>query len=232
MPTILTAAIGLLLLAATARADTASMLLYRVWESGGEPYLNRVLVTPTHVRMDPGERGLGYTLFDREQDVIYNVSDDDRSVLVIAPTTVPGEVPASLRLSETVSAQPDAGPVDGQQPRSVRLDVNGETCREVLAVESVMPEALEGVRELNTVMARMQAVVLPRVPAAYRSDCDLAELVYAPTRWLAFGLPVEERFGERRQVLLHHETATEVDGGLFAVPADYRRMAMPGLAAP
>ncbi len=217
---------------ASAQAEDAALLLYQVWEPLGEPYLSRILVTPTRVRLDEGEAGLGYTLLDREQDIVYNVSDQDRSVLVINPATAPGPLPADLVLGETSRVSESAPAVDGRLPREISLDVNGEPCRQVVAVEALMPAALEGLRDFNRVMARVQAATLPRMPVQFRSDCDLVELVYAPDRWLSYGLPVEDRYAGRRQQLLHYEPVTEADARLFEVPPDYRRTAMPGIAGP
>ena len=78
--------------AASASAQQASLLVYRVWEEGIDPYISRILVTPDYLRLDEGEGSDGFTLFDRQQEIIYSVSLEERSVLVIDHTDmVPGD---------------------------------------------------------------------------------------------------------------------------------------------
>ena len=82
-------------LSAGALGETASLLVYRVWEQGSDPYLSRVMVTPDYVRLDEGTDDGGYTLFDRQQEILYNVSPDDRSILVMDHSTpVPDDATA------------------------------------------------------------------------------------------------------------------------------------------
>ena len=128
-------------------ADPASLLVYRVWEQGAEPYLSRVMVTPGHVRLDEGSDGAGYTLFDRNNERIYNVSVDDRSILVLDSAQPLPALPDTLVLQEQVEADTGAPLVAGQRPNHVRLLANGELCAELVTIESVMEEAVRGLTE-------------------------------------------------------------------------------------
>jgi hypothetical protein len=225
-------AVALALAPWLAHAETAAMLTYRVWEPGLEPYENRILVTPAYLRMDEGQAGEGFALLDRQQDIIYSVSDDEQTVVVINPPVAGASVPASLQLASEASEDTQAPAIAGRRPISVKLLANGATCRELVAVEGLMSEAVDGLRDFSHVLARVQSATLLGMPESVRTDCDLAELVFAADRWLAFGLPVEDNFAGRRQLLVDFNAATEVEGLLFAIPESYRRVGMPGLAAP
>ncbi|MCW5585870.1 MAG: hypothetical protein KIS75_07025, partial [Chromatiales bacterium] len=92
----------LMVATSAAVAAPSSLLVYRVWEQGAEPYVSRVLVTADHVRLDEGSDTAGYTLFDRRQESIYNVSVDDRSILVMDSAEPLPAAPDTLILQEQV----------------------------------------------------------------------------------------------------------------------------------
>lgn len=218
--------LSLSLPAAVVFAGEAAMLLYQVSEAGLEDYPGRILVTPTHVRMDEGDASTGYTLFDREQEIIYGISDIDRSILVIDPP--PSQpIPERLRLSERVEVDEQAPRIAGRRPRNVTLLVNGAICNELVSVPGLLDDAVEGIREFRRVLGRAQQATLGRIPNELQSDCDLVEFVFAPERMLGFGLPIREQRRGYRRFLVDFAAGTEVPDALFVVPAGYARMAMP-----
>jgi len=81
-------------------AETAAMMVYKVWEQGVGVYFTRILVTDRHVRFDNGSDASDFTLFDRRKEAIYNVSVEDRSVLLIEqlpPCDLAGNVYGATR---------------------------------------------------------------------------------------------------------------------------------------
>ena len=177
----------------------SGLLVYKVWETGLEPYISRILVTPRHVRMDEGQDQGGFTLYDREQGIIYSVSAEDESVLVLRP---PGDLPgpvAGLKLSEKIEADEGAPPVAGKQPEQLQLFTNGELCRELVTVQGVMNHAVAGLAEFRRALARYRRST---ETAATRSPCDQSEFLYASDRSLDFGLPIHDSYAGKRQVLL------------------------------
>ena len=225
MQKILTSMVLLALSAGTA-AGQAGLLVYQVWEEGIEPYVSRVLVTEDHVRLDEGGDGGGYTLFDRQQEIIYNVQTEDRSILVLnaqGPATDGGD---SLILNEEVKLDQAAPKVAGEQPKEVRLFANGELCSEMVVVEGVMEDALEGLRELKLSLARIQSATLESMPLSMRTPCDLAANLYAADRPLSFGLPLQERSTGRSQSLVDFAPDHPADDALFELPVDFSRRSM------
>ena len=204
----------------------SGLLMYKVWETGLEPYISRILVTPRHVRMDEGQDQGGFTLYDREQGIIYSVSAEDESVLVLRP---PGDLPgpvAGLKLSEKIEADEGAPPVAGKQPEQLQLYTNGELCRELVTVQGVMSHAVAGLAEFRRALARYRRST---ETAAARSPCDQSEFLYASDRSLDFGLPIHDSYAGKRQVLLDFNQQYDAAPGLFAVPASYREVTIPGL---
>lgn len=231
MQKVLTAlALGLgLTAAAQAEQQQAALLVYQVWEPGLDPYLSRVLVTPRFVRMDEGEGTEDYTLYDREQGIMYNVSREDRSALVMNPPATELQQPDSLKLSEKLEQDAAAPSIGGHAPQNLTLLANDKVCRHVVAVPGLMPKAVAGMRDFQTLLSRIQAATLYAMPADMQTPCDLAENVYAPLRRLDHGLPIQERSANHSRSLVDFEPEFAVDAALFTVPADYSRTPMPGL---
>ena len=219
-------AVVLALGAAVVQAQPAAMLVYKVWEPGSGPYFSRMLITPGHVRLDEGRSGQGYTLFDRRERIIYNVSDEEQSILVMDPPSLDPTARADLLLSETHEPDVQAPPIAGRQPIQVRLLANGEVCAEMVVVEGLMTGALDGLREFRQVLAQVQAATLGSRPAQLQTPCDLASNVYAPTRGLDFGLPIQERGAGRSQSLVDFNPLSEFDPQLFTLPERYDQVPM------
>jgi hypothetical protein len=221
----------LLALSATAAATPAAVLVYQVWEEGADPYVSRVMVTEDYVRLDEGSDVGGYTLFDRQQEILYNVQIEDRSILVMNSDAPIPESSPGLILQQEVEVDEEAPRVAGAQPTQVRLLANGELCSEMVVVEGVMEDALEGLRELKLSLARIQSSTLDATPLSMRTPCDLAANLYAADRPLNFGLPLQERSAGRSQSLVDFSPDYEADDALFQLPADFSRRSMPAPGA-
>jgi len=212
-----------------AAADSAALLVYKVWESGVEPYISRILVTPQFVRMDEGGVDDDFTLLDRAKGVIYNVSHEDKSVLVMyAPEHLPAQK-KPLKLEEKVRNDPQAPLLQGRQPQHIDLLSDGQICSSLVTVEGLMPEAVAGLRDFKLVLSRIQGATLASRPLEMQTSCDLAGNVYAADRAFKFGLPIEERDAGRRQLLVDYDPRHPVDVGRFSLPDKYQRITLPTL---
>lgn len=207
--------------------NPAGLLVYKVWEPGLEPYIGRILVTPAHVRMDEGMDHGDFTLFDRRQGVIRNVSVEDQSVLVMRAAGGLPEPAKKLELSEKTEMDPDAPRVAGKQPQRRWLYTNGEACRELVTIQGVMTDAVAGLAEFRRALAKIQFPTMP----AESSLCEQSEFVYASDRSLGFGLPLRDSYLGKTQVLLDFDQEYDAAPELFLVPASYREISMPGLSS-
>ncbi len=206
----------------------AALLAYQVYEDGVEPYFSRILVTPDYLRMDEGRGDGDYTLLDRKAGVIYNVSREDRTVLLIDNKKPLPELPADLTITTKDEADQEAPSIGGRQPHNVRLYANDKLCVELVTLPDTMGPALDGLREFRQVLARVQAAVLADLPEEARQPCDLAQHIFAAGRIYDFGLPVQESREGRSQSLVDYDPAVAVDDDLFVLPEQFEQIALPG----
>lgn len=217
-------------LAPAALAVDAQLLVYRVWEQGVDPYISRMLVTPDYVRLDEGGAPIdGYTLFERASGAIYNVSPEEQTITVMQASKELPPSPVELKLSEHVEIDKEAPTVGGVQPVRVQLLANGTACRELIAVQGIMEPAVQGLKEFRQALAQIQGARLDVWPEESRTPCDLAELIYAPTRGLEHGIAVQDRSSSMSQSLVDFEKQYVVGDELFVLPAEFNRINMPGL---
>ena len=72
--------IFILFYSSLAFSERASLLVYKVWEKETPAYITRILVTEKYVRLDDGNDNGDFTLFDRKNKAVYNVSKEDKIV--------------------------------------------------------------------------------------------------------------------------------------------------------
>ena len=212
--------------AAEAGRLAATVLWFREREAGTDPYTTRVIVTERWLRMDDGDARGDFVLLDRRAGTVYSVAHEDRSILVIHARPVEAEPPVPLRYGLSSEPQPGAPRIEGRAPVHFRFTVNGETCREVVAVPGLLPEAVAAMRELQRVMAGEHGANLANTPVDVQRTmlCDLAESIFAPERYLEHGLPIQEWSADGyRRTLVDYERGWKADPALFVLPAGYRR---------
>lgn len=215
--------------AASVPAVDSGLLVYQVREAGVGPYFSRILVNDDHVRLDEGLDAGDFTLFDRNQEIIYAVSHEEQSVMVINPGPVDIQANDALILNQTEQVDREAPTIAGEAPHNVKLLANGEVCNRLVVVPGLMEDALEGIRELKRVLARVHAATLAGTPPEMQTPCDLAANVHAPTRSLDQGLPIQENSGSVNQTLVDFVEQHPSAEALFELPAGYARTGMPGL---
>lgn len=214
---------------ALAGQQNAALLVYQVAEPGVDPYISRILVTPKFVRLDEGEGAQDFTLYDRTERIMYNVSHEEHSALVLNPPVTTLTKPDSLLLEQQSDRDADAPKIAGRAPENITLLANGKVCRELVAVPGLMPEAMAGLREFHALLGRVQAATLSSMPVQMQTPCDLADNVYAPLRALDHGLPIQERSGSGQRALLDFAPAHPVDEAIFTIPAAYGQIMLPGM---
>lgn len=208
--------------------EQAGLLVYKVWESGLDPYISRILVTPQHVRLDEGQEQGGFTLFQRKQGTIYNVSHEDETVLIMPASKIAPTPEVVLQLSEKLELDSAAPLVAGRQPRQLDLFSNGELCRALVTIEGVMDDALVALAEFRRALAQLQIATLSN---ATPTVCEQSEFLYASDRSLKFGLPLSDSYMGKRQLLMDFKQHYTVAPELFLVPNSYREISIPGLSA-
>lgn len=195
--------------AGAAHAADMTVLRYVDQDPGGPPYATRILVTPDFMRMDGGEDAGDFTLLDRRQRLVINVSRDSRLAMVFAPGSLPPQPDGwKPRLD-------DHGPARGG--RRFTLTVRGVVCNEGIAVKHAM-DAARAMAEMKSVLAATQYRVWQQSPPDLQNDCDLANQVWNSGDTLTLGLPLEEREFTGRSRTFESESRQPENPALFRVP--------------
>jgi len=214
----------LLLTSTVSLAGQAELLVYQVKEPGVDNYLSRILVTKRYLRLDEGgEPDAGYTIYDRQEKKIFNVDPLEKTVLEMVPPAFQPAPPAEMKLEEQVTTDPDSPQVAGQQPVKIKLQVNGETCRELVVVKDTLPDAVSAMTELYQTLARMQYPTVG-APGYTQNDCELSEYIYAPQRAFSHGLPLWDVMGGKQRMLVDFKPSFAVSDDTFAVPDEFERI--------
>jgi len=205
----------------------AQLLVYRVAESGAEPYISRLLVTPELLRMDQGQGDAGYILFERKARIIYSVNPDDETILIVNPSENSLAPPDDLKLSARQVEGESIPLVAGQTPQHWEFLANGQVCRHAIVLPGVMSGATEAYSEYLDLLAYQQQTSLAAIPVEFQTPCDLAMHIYAAHSVLEKGLPLHEWDGEgRQQELVDFREGFSIPVESFQLPEGFRRVKM------
>jgi len=201
----------------------ATILHFQIKPAGQSAYAERVLVTPEYLRIDGGGMGGVYILFNRRTQAIYSVSPKDKDVLTIRRRAVTVKPQKPLKLDVTSQPFKGAPSIDGKTPRHYAFFAGGKRCYDVVAVPGLLEDARRALAAFRTSLAGQQALDYGRTPASPQSACEQARLIFAPTRYLDHGFPIQGwgTRGDARR-LLDYKLDQPVAAALFRLPADYK----------
>lgn len=217
------------LLGACGDAGKATALYYNEQEPDGEAFHTRMIVTAQWLRIDEGEGSKDFLLYNRNEKTLYSVNAADSRILVLPKRAVDVTSPAKLEygVERGTEALPAVG---GKAVTHYRLSTNRKPCYEVFAADGLLPDAVQALREYRTALAAQQVPALASMPKELQTPCDLANNIFAPARYLDYGLPVRlTETGVRTSELVDYSVDFKVDNALFELPANYRRMTIEGL---
>lgn len=225
MPVMILPALVLMAFAmTTARANgpTATMLVYQDAQEGTEPFITRILVTDTHLRMDYGTADGDFVLVDLAENTLSNIVHESRSAMVIDLRPVTEQSPLILKMQVKPGDSTDMPSVAGVNPEHHLLEVNGKVCEQRISLPGLFPEAVRAMRLFKRILAGQQAATLESTPVDMLDACELALLTFHPEAGLKLGLPLRvwDHLGRLRQ-LIDFKTDVPVDPALFTIPEDY-----------
>jgi hypothetical protein len=201
----------------------SELLVYRVKEPGAPAYISRVVATRSYLRIDEGGHSTGYLLLDRRDGTIYNISDEDRTVMHIDPAEHEIIDRPAPEIAVQQSVQADAPRIAGVTPVEVSLMADGTLCRSAVVLPGLLPEAVAGLREYHLVLAAREAATLPHMPPDTMTPCSLALFVYQPDFALQRGMPVQLWGDDGYSMqLVDFNDDFAVSETLFELPLDYR----------
>lgn len=217
MKTLLTAVF--LFAAAMAMADDKVLeVTYMDQEPNRGGYVTRYLVSEHFLRMDFGQDGDDFVLYDRRVKRIFNINHAQREALVIDYEAVTYPKPKDWEVEEDTRQNSDG-------KRRFELSVDGTVCSRIVAMEKLAPDAALAMAEFAEALAATQAATYQATPADQQRPCDLARFVLEPRRWYQYGVPVDEVHtnGLSRR-LLNYSASYKAKPTLFAVPVRYRQV--------
>lgn len=207
---------------------TGSVLVWQEQEPGIAPYPNRMLITADHLRSDDGEDDGDYLLFDRRAGILYTVSHNRRTLLVVKADPLPADAGPRPEVRVDIATDPDAPSIGGRAVKEIRLHSGGDLCMQAMVVPGLLPDAVAALREMRARLAGRQYRDLHKTPEELRTPCFLANYVYEADRALETGLPVQESVsGGMRRLLQDYRTGQALPAALFELPADYRLEEIP-----
>lgn len=212
-----------LLTGATAQAADMIDLRYQDSENGVPAYQTRVLVTDRYLRMDDGNDGADFVLFDRKTGKVSNVLHERKMLIALHDAKLSRSPVYSYRVEQKVV------PVRAGTVR-VQVLADGKLCSETVAASRLYPDAARALAEYKAALAYTQWTTYRNTPAELRQDCDLVHHVWQTGMALSHGLPIEERdYAGRFRQYVSGETR-ELKPELFKLPTDYESLGLPGIA--
>lgn len=202
--------------ALTARADSMTEVSFMDQRSDSGGSVTRYLLTDRYLRMDYGQERDDYVLFDRQEKRVYNVTHDQRTIMLIEPGSVSIPKPDKWKVKEDLLQE-----VPGK--RSFDLEVNEIKCSRITAAKNFLPDFVDALGDFNELMAATQAATYLATPPELRHPCELARYVLEPRRWLSSGFPLYEANmdGSIRR-LLDYKAGMPIRSSLFILPEAYR----------
>lgn len=186
----------------------------------------RMLVTKDFLRIDDGKDDDDYLLYDRKNDLIYNVVVEDETILTLSEKAQTNKDHKKLvwrvEQEQSRAVMSRAGQAKSEFRRYL---VNEKQCRSVVSVADLLPEALQALREYRRALSRE----LSKGLQYQDSDdiCYLAMNVLEPDRHLKHGFPVREWDENGYQRFLEdYKVGILMPKRLFSLPKHYNRYAI------
>ncbi|GBE07089.1 hypothetical protein BMS3Bbin11_00545 [bacterium BMS3Bbin11] len=222
--------LALSLTKALAAETEVTVLMLNEQDSQNEPaYISRMLLTRDFLRLDDGDDHGNFALFDRKTGSIYSVNNEDQRILVIPLQPVLAVPPNPLRND---IEELDAGgvpDVDGKKVSRYYMVTNGNRCMEVYAVPGYLDDVTRALAAFARTLAGQHAKTIAAMPDLKDADCDLANNIFEPDRYLSKGFPVRQKdYAGRTRSLVSVKDKVVFDSSMFGLPEGYKRF-MPGV---
>ncbi len=210
---------------AAAAAGTMTEVTFMDQEARGGGYVTRYLVTPQYLRMDYGQDGDDYVLYDRASMRVYNVTHQDRRVLVIDAGAVNYPKPKAWDVREAVTDL-------GSGRKRIEILVNGSICTRMVVTEKFLPDVGKAMGEMQLALAATQAATFQATPEELRDGCELARHVLETDLWFRHGFAIDllHHTGISRRLLNSGEVPMRPR--LFALPEGYARTTLTQMQGP
>ena len=208
-------------------------LSYIEREPGTDEYEVTMLVSARYIRIDEEGESSGFIVYDDKDKVIYSVSHQDKSILVIKEHVFSiADLPVKPTIEYLQLA--DAPMVSGKNIFNYRVYIDeknseGEdedTCLEVQLVENLLPEVREILQNYQKVVSGQQVKMVDNKITDIQTACYYIDQIYNTGAYFEKGLPVQEWHSNERSKILTGYEKVSVDLKKFKIPKKYRQFSI------
>lgn len=211
------------------KSSQVYQLSYIEREPGADEYEITMLVSERYIRVDEVGENSGYIVYDDKDRVIYSVSHQDKSVLLIKEfkfTKADAPVKSSVEYLQLA----DAPSVSGKEIYNYRVYINEgkdeETCTEIQLVEGLLPEVRKILHNYQIVISGQQVKMTDNKISDMQPACYFVDQIYNTGAYYEKGLPIQEWHSNERSKILTTYKKVSIDFSKFKVPEDYRRFSV------
>ena len=201
-------------------------LLIMVEHNAGEgSFTTRIFVNEGYMHMSDTRSPADYMLFNRKEKTIYNVTTEDKTILVIRDKPVNIQSPIKLDYQEESQPSSAIPKINGKQATHYQYTANGKHCYDAVVMpKDFMPDVTAAMREFREVLAGEHATTVDRTPKELLDACDLSVNIFHATQHLDHGLPIREwdQHGYQRFLKDYRENL-QASEGTFDLPKDFKR---------
>jgi len=209
-------------------SNTVAMIEFVEEEKGIAPFKTRLIVSNDFLRFDYGETTAesesGFILYDRKNKIIYNVNDEEKTIMEIHSKRKAVISPIKLKNRDKKIAElTDAPKINNTVPIKYDFSSNEKLCFGIVAVKNLLPMATKALREFQQALADDSTYTLENIPPDMQDPCDLSMNTFTSTRHLKYGFPIQywSVKGYSRSLVVFDENFKNSEK-LFILPEQYK----------
>lgn len=207
------------------KSAPGNLLIMMERNEGEATFTTRIFVNEGYLHMSDNRSPADYMVFNRKEKTIYNVTSEDKTILVIQDKPVNVESPIKLDYQEESQPSSAIPKINGMKATHYKYTANGKHCYDsVVMQKEFMPDVLAAMREFREVLAGEHATTVDRTPKELLDACDLSVNIFHATQHMDHGLPIREwdRHGYQRFLKDYRENL-QASEGAFDLPKDFKR---------
>ncbi len=203
-------------------------LKYIEREQGVDEYETIMLVSDRYIRIDQMGDDSGFIIYDDKNKIIFSVSHNDQSVLVIKEYVFT-EKDSPVRHKLEYLQLTDAPTISGKNIFNYRLYTTEgyeETCTEIQLVENLLPEVTGLLRNYQKIVSGQQVKITDNKINDIQTACYFVDQIYNAGEYYEKGLPVQEWHSNEHSKTLTSYKKISVNKEKFTIPENYRQFSI------
>ncbi|VAW70827.1 hypothetical protein MNBD_GAMMA12-310 [hydrothermal vent metagenome] len=203
---------------------SSTVVIYQDSEKGLDPYVTRYIINKEFMRIDDGKPGTGFVLLDRKKDIIYSISIENESILVIKNTSKKITRPAALVSKVVMLKQPKGLKLEGKPAQEFEVRVAGKVCQSSITVKGALPDFVKALTQYRIILASQHASNLFKTPVNMRDNCFMAYHIFDHGLHTSRGLIVRSSNSKgKKSMLQDYKKNQKTSPTLFSLPQKYSK---------